>query len=314
MPKLKRTEQNEKFGAQLESPKYVGYLDCLLDTPLKAQIVSRDEETRELKVSIHDGSGLLIPHAGNCTAPFESKVEHVASGVFSPVFLVENETPKEVALRLSVTLGGKEVCGDGKTVVALPFDWWEGLAGNPERLAAFVRPRLSECSRILEDAGKRLKKWTSGADVYGYTGADKNAVRMTAAAVFAAIKGWNIERENSDISSPICAFSQELFRAKRGSVLQLALFAAACLEAAKLNPVLAVGKRRAAVGVWLHAFNANFTEEGKKTRTICLRTGASTSPPPKSTLLLRWADTNISSMCAVAASRGSPFFRSKKTG
>lgn len=251
MPKQKRTDIKEKISAQLLAPKYVGYLDCLLETPVTVQIVNRDAENYEFQVKLSGESGLVIAHEGTCIAPFESTAEHTIGGVFSPVFLVENPSPCQVSLGASVSKEGREIASAEKSITALPFDWWEGLDGNPERLAAFIRPRLSDCARVLEDAGRRLRKWSSSADV-GYTGADKNAVRMIAAAVFAAVKGLNIERESCDLTQPVCAFSSELVRSARANSLQLALFTAACLEGAKLNPVLAVGKRGLGVGVWLY--------------------------------------------------------------
>ena len=265
MPKQKRTEIKDKITLTLEPPKYVGYLDCLLATPVVVHISSRDDESRECKVALFDGDGLIVPHEGSCSLPFESKVEHVATGVFSPVFLVDAAAPREVAVTASVTVEGKEICRDTRAVTVLPFDWWEGLSGNPERLAAFVRPRLSDCARVLGEAGKRLRKWTSGMDVYGYTGADKNAVRMTAAAIFAAVKELGIEREECSLSAPVRAFSPDLTRMRRGNVLEIALLAAACLEAAKLNPVLAVGERGVGVGVWLYdsCFLDAVTDDGE---------------------------------------------------
>ncbi len=250
MPKQKK--EIKPIGVTLEPPGYVGYSDCLLQTPLKVHIDNRDGEAHELKIALYGEEGLLIPYEGDCVAPFESRVEHVASGVFSPVFLVENKLPCTLTVTAAVSMEGKEVCRDSRTLTALPFDWWEGLGGNPERLAAFVRPRLSDCGRMLEEAGRRLRKWTSSADVYGYTGADKNAVRMTSAAIFAAVKALNIEREPCDLTRPVRAFSEELVRGRKGSALEVALFVAACLEGAKLNPVIAVGKGGVGVGVWLY--------------------------------------------------------------
>ena len=263
MPKQKK--EVKPIGLALEPPKYVGYSDCLLQTPVTVRVDNRDGESHEFRITLSDDSGLLIPYEGNCVAPFESRVGHVASGVFSPVFLVENKEVRTVSVTASAYMDGKEIAADSRSLTVLPFDWWEGLGGNPERLPAFVRPRLSDCRRILEEAGKRLRKWTSAADVYGYTGADKNAVRMTSAAVFAAIKALDVEREPCDLTRPVRAFSEDLVRSRRGSVLQLALFAAACLEGAKLNPVIAVGQRSVGVGVWLYdsCFLDTVTDDGE---------------------------------------------------
>ena len=137
---------------------------------------------------------------------------------------------------------------------ALPYDWWEGLGGNAERLAAFVRPRIADCSAILADAGKRLKKWKADAEFYGYANTDKNAVRQIAAAVFAAIKGKSVEKSGeTNCASPVCAVPEgSILKSHSASAIQIAVFAAACLEAAHLHPVLAIGEKGVGVGVWLY--------------------------------------------------------------
>ena len=154
MPKQKRTNRKDAVRAELDLPKYVGYLDCLLQTPVTVHIENKDSESRELSVRLFDGEGLLVPQEGSCFAPFESRVDHSASGVFSPLFLAENDAPREISVTASVSSEEEELCRAERTVTALPFDWWEGLEGNLERLAAFVRPRFPDCSKTRESAEK----------------------------------------------------------------------------------------------------------------------------------------------------------------
>ncbi len=244
----------EKIEISERFPKVVGYLDCALSTPISLQIKNTLSETADVKVSIHDGEGLLIPYETRIQVPFESSVEVNAEAVFSPLYLAENTQLKRVTLEATVSSPTGEVLSQKTgTVTVLPFDYWEGVDGNAERLAGFIRPRIADCARTLEDAGARLKKWSSSIEFYGYTGADKNAVRQISAAVYAAIKILNVEKSCAcDLSEPVSAFHENLLNERRASPLELALFAAGCLEAARLHPVIAVGRNAVAVGVWLY--------------------------------------------------------------
>ncbi len=244
----------DKIELSLRAPAYAAYADCALQTAVSLQITNNSAETAELRVTISDNDGLLIPYEANITVPFESSVEATADSVFSPLFLSELNERKTCTVQAAVYAEDKELTRAQANVEALPFDVWEGLQGNAERLAAFVRPRLSDCSRVLAEAGKRLKKWSSDIEFFGYTGTDKNAVRQIAASLFAALKSYNIEKsEETDLSQPACASPAEsLLKSGKGSALEIGVLAAACLEAARLHPVLAVGSSSVAVGVWLY--------------------------------------------------------------
>lgn len=248
-----KSTPKEKIELIVRVPKYVGYIDCALQTPVLVQIKNGDSESMELKVRIADKEGLIVPYEATVQAPFESAVELSAEGLFSPLYLSENSEIKSVTVEVTaLTPDGKELSQCEATVIALPYDFWEGIEGNAERLAGFVRPRHADCSRLLEDAGKRLKKWSSDIEFYGYTGADKNAVRQILASVFAAVKGLNLEKSGEcDLTAPSLA-TDNPFRTKQGTALQLAVFAAACLEAARLHPVIALGESAVGVGVWLY--------------------------------------------------------------
>ena len=180
--KTKVTDKNN-FSLEPRFPKYVGYADYFLSTPVSVQVRNDYSETVTLQVSIESESGLLIPYETQAEVPFESAVELTAEGIFSPLILAENDELRTCPVTVTARLDGKSVATASAEIVALPFDWWEGLEGNAERLSVFVRPRIADCSAVLADAGKRLKKWNKSADFYGYTGTDKNTVRQISAAI-----------------------------------------------------------------------------------------------------------------------------------
>lgn len=252
----KRTKVTDKVNFTIEPrfPKYAGYADYFLSTPVSVQVRNDFSEAVTLQISIESESGLLIPYETQAEVPFESSVELTAEGIFSPLLLAENDELRECPITVTASLDGKPVATASAQITALPFDWWEGLEGNAERLAAFVRPRLSDCAAVLADAGKRLKRWNKSAEFYGYTGTDKNTVRQIAAAIYASVKALSIEKDGEcDFSAPLCVSRPgSILKEKLATSAELAVFLTACFEAAHLNPVLAVGKGGAAVGVWLY--------------------------------------------------------------
>ena len=236
-------------------PKFVGYADYFLQTPVTFRVRNSGAENLTLVLKAKDDKNLIVPYETTAEVPFESTTEITADGLFSPLTLAENNEIFVSSVTAEVESENTVLASVTEEVTVLPYDYWEGIGGNAERLAAFVRPRLSDCARVLENAGKRLKKWDGNADFYGYAGADKNAVRKIVAAVFAALKQYEVgEAETAeDLTLPCRAVAeQSLLKSKSASSLEFAVFCAAVFESAKLHPVIAVGKNEATVGVWLY--------------------------------------------------------------
>lgn len=247
-----KSQWKDKIKLTIEAPKYVAYLDTAVKTPVVFRVENGYGESLPVFVTA-ESDGLLLPYEGEGEAPFESSMELTAENVFSPLFLSENDELKKAKIRASLRVEDTPLLTAETEVTVLPYDWWEGTEGNPERIAAFVRPRLQDCARVLSEAGKYLKKWKTGTEFIGYTNTDKNTVRQIAAAIFAAIKSLFIERDGkTDLTAPLSAAKSNLMKEKKASELEIATFAAACLEAAKLHPVIAVGKNSLAVGLWLY--------------------------------------------------------------
>ena len=244
----------DKIALEVRFPAYVGYADFFCRTPVSVQVKNGYVENLSVTVTAQNEDGLIVPYETTAEVPFESSVELSADGIFSPLFLAENDELKPCTVTFTARAEGLDLFRTSVETTVLPFDWWAGTESNCERLASFVRPKLADCQRILADAGQFLKKWKMPSELLGYSGTDKNTVRGIIAAVFSAIRSQSVERaEEADLSVPVCAAREgSLLKDKQATALQLGLFAAACLEAARLHPVIAVGRNAVAVGAWLY--------------------------------------------------------------
>lgn len=186
--------------------------------------------------------------------PHESSLEVEVNNLLNPQYLAELETPANCTVQVKVVCGKQLICALDADVLALPLDYWSGLSGNVEMLASFVRPKISDCQKILAEAGLQLKTWGFSSEWSGYSGNDKNAVRGAAAAIYSAVKRLNIEREEGEnIENAVSTGDvTRIIAEKKATPLELAIFLASCFEATKLNPVIVLGKNKISVGVWLY--------------------------------------------------------------
>ena len=147
----------DKLSLFVQFPKVVGYADYYYKTFAAIQIKNDGAEAVNVKVKAENADGLLVPYETTAEVPFESSVELNAEGIFSPLFLAENDELRECAAEVVLFAEDAEICRASAQVSVLPYDWWGGLESNAEFLAAYVRPKLADCAKILADAGARLK-------------------------------------------------------------------------------------------------------------------------------------------------------------
>lgn len=214
-----------------------------------------EEAVEELTVTVTGDNKFILPsQTAVASVPAEASVEVKLATELNPKFLAELDVPQNCAVKVEVASGKTVICTLGADVRALPMDWWSGVSDNAEMLAAFVRPKLSDCQKVLAEAGLQLKTWGFSREWSGYSGNDKNGVRGAFAAIFSAIRNLNIERkESGDLSGEVKVGDvAEIVAEKSATPIAMAVFAASCLEAAKLNPVILVGKDKVGVGLWLY--------------------------------------------------------------
>ena len=259
MAKRARKAQREKISLKMQLRHYYGYAEYYGGaSPFTSlQLINGGAEAAEdIDVVIEGEGGFLLPFSRHFDElPFESAAEIAAADIASPLYLAELSQTQVVQVCVRA-LRGKEMLAEEKgEVTLLPLDMWCGRSGSVEQLACFVRPRLADCLRILEEARAQLKKWEITCEWNGYAEGDKNKLRKMAAAVFAAVKKAAISKagDSCDYAEPVPVVrAGKLLKEKCASALELALFFAACFESAGLHPVLALGEKSVACGVWLY--------------------------------------------------------------
>ena len=245
----------ELEGELLNSVNYATYF-CRFPLFTTLKILNRAEENiSEVTLVITGSTPLIMPFEKTLDEiPHQSSIEISAENLLNPKYLADLEEPAVCKVKICLSQGKDVYCTYTTEVLALPIDSWCGLSGNAEMLASFVRPKLADCQKILAEAGLQLKTWGYSSEWSGYAGNDKNAVRNAAASIYSAIRHLNIESEEAgDLTGTTRAGDiSKIIKNKKATPLELALFAASCFEATKLNPVLVLGKNKVGVGVWLY--------------------------------------------------------------
>ena len=206
----------------------VSYADYFTQTPLFTTLRIENggsDAIADLVLSVTNEHGLVV----SCVKPleeipFESTVEVELGNILSPLYFVGLEEVREEEISVELRKDKQLLASARLTVTALPFDYWQGTSGNAELLAAFVRPKLADCERLKTEIAAQLKKWGVENELGGYEGNNKNAIRQTAAALYACIRRYAFEREESDISVPTEAGAGvKLLAERKATPLELAL-------------------------------------------------------------------------------------------
>lgn len=256
MTELTEKEKN-KITFQPTVPRYAGYCDCFLNTKIEFRLENANEKNVLLKVK-GGKNELFLPFEKEAEVGFEGAALISADGILSPRFLAENDTIKNFTFHADLYCGDNKVTSKEAEITALPFDWWEGLFGVPEKVSCFVRPRAFQTARVVKEAKRRLNKW-GVKDFNGYENADKNVIKKAVAAIFTAVKEMGFTKSGEfDLTYPSLASPPSVTSARKTDAFRLALFTAACLERAGLHAVLALSKNKVGVGAWL--FDSCFLE------------------------------------------------------
>jgi hypothetical protein len=259
MPSNKKNKQQfdaiELEGELLNAVSYATYFNRFpLFTTFRI-FNNGDEAIENINISISGSTPLIMAaEIPLSQIPAESSMEVKCPPLLNPKYLADIKEAQNCSVAVNVMCGKSQICSLNADVNALPMDSWSGISGNAEMLAAFVRPKLSDCQKILAEGGLQLKTWGFSQEWSGYAGNDKNAVRGAFAAIYAAVRNLNIEREEVDENSRIVRIGDvsEIVAEKKSTTVALAAFVASCLESAKLNPVILLGKSKIGVGVWLY--------------------------------------------------------------
>ena len=136
----------------------------------------------------------------------------------------------------------------------LSLDEWNGLCVIPELIAAFIMPNHPSIESILSDVSDTLKQWSGESSLSGYQTKDPSRVILTVNAIYSIIQKLGIRYINPPASfeeiGQKVRLPDRIMENKMGTCLDLALFTAACIEQAGLNPIILLTKGHAFTGFW----------------------------------------------------------------
>jgi len=140
-------------------------------------------------------------------------------------------------------------------ITVLPASYWGGESRQPDLLAAFVKPNGVYVESLVRQVTQVLEKGGHGRSADGYQSNTREKPYMMAAAL------WNVifSQQISYVTPPQSFARQgqrvrlaaDISASKLGACLDTSLLFASCLELMGLNPVIALSKEHAFVGVWL---------------------------------------------------------------
>jgi very-short-patch-repair endonuclease len=141
------------------------------------------------------------------------------------------------------------------SIAVLPANFWGGESRQPDLLAAFVKPNGVYVESLVRQVTEILEKGGHGRSADGYQSNTREKPYLMAAAL------WNVifAQRLAYVSPPQgyarkgqrIRLAADISASKISACLDTSLLFASCIELMGLNPVIALGKEHAFVGVWL---------------------------------------------------------------
>ena len=156
---------------------------------------------------------------------------------------------------ITVEKDGLILAEEVKPVELLAYNEWGGAGYMPELLAAFSMPNDPAVDRVLRDASLILRKAGKPDGIDGYKARSRQRVWEIASAIYTAICNLGIsysvppasfERDGQKIRLP-----SHILENRVATCLDCTMLFASAMEQAGLNPIVALPKGHAVVGVWL---------------------------------------------------------------
>jgi very-short-patch-repair endonuclease/DNA polymerase III delta prime subunit len=149
-----------------------------------------------------------------------------------------------------------ELLGETSTSVELlaPNEWG-GAGFMPELLAAFCLPNDPAIDKIIHAASKILRRAGRADAIDGYKSGSRQRVWEIVSAIYAAVANlgisYSIPPASFESDGQKIRLPSQILDGRVATCLDMALLLAAALEQAGLNPMIALLKEHALVGVWL---------------------------------------------------------------
>ncbi len=170
-------------------------------------------------------------------------------------FLLNLSDSVRGTVTITVEKDGLTLAEQTKPVELLAYNEWGGAGYMPELLASFSMPNDPVIDRVLRDASIILREAGKPDGIDGYKSGSRQRVWEIVSAIYAAIANQGItyavppasfERDGQKIRLP-----SQVLENRVATCLDTTMLFASVFEQAGLNPVVAMPKGHAVVGVWL---------------------------------------------------------------
>lgn len=170
-------------------------------------------------------------------------------------FLLELVDSMCGTLTIRVEKEGQVLAEENKPIELLAYNEWGGSGFMPELLAAFSVPNDPAIDRILHSASVLLRKAQKKDSMEGYQSGSRERVWEIVSAIYTAIANLGIT-----YAVPPASFEQNgqkirlpgnILEGGIATCLDTAMLFSSALEQAGFNPIIAMPKDHAVVGVWL---------------------------------------------------------------
>ena len=170
-------------------------------------------------------------------------------------FLLERNERMSGAFTFRLEKDGIPLARLRMPVDLLAYNEWGGAGFMPELLAAFCMPNDPAVDAILRAASDVLRKAGKPDRIDGYESTSRERVWEIASAIYSAIANLGLtyavppasfEHDGQKVRVPSVIFDRRV-----ATCLDTAMLFAAAFEQAGLNPIVALPKGHALVGVWL---------------------------------------------------------------
>ena len=158
-------------------------------------------------------------------------------------------------VRLSLRRDGSVLAETAMPIELLAPNQWGGAASMPELLAAFCTPNDPAVDRVLRAASEVLRQAGKPDAIDGYHSGSRQRVWEIASAIYTAIAnlglGYALPPASFEEQGQKVRLPSAVLEGKVATCLDTAMLFAAAFEQAGFNPIVAMPKEHAMVGVWL---------------------------------------------------------------
>lgn len=224
---------------------------------LRIENVSPESRHQNLQVSLISNPEFILPKNWNIDRIDAQKSISVSDHdvQLNAAFLMSLSDSVKGSLTVRVEQDGQTLVEASEVIELLAHNEWGGAGYMPELLASFCTPNDPAVDQILRSASEILRKAGRKDSLEGYQSGSRERVWEIASAIYSAICNLSIA-----YSEPPASFENDgqkirlpgrVVESRVGTCLDTAMLFASAFEQAGLNPIVALPRGHALVGVWL---------------------------------------------------------------